>query len=163
MKLHQYPICCVNLFIDQHALDLGTIHFITKTHRKDNKRSMCQKDTQKKFFIANINIKSGWTSPGCSNSATVSITGIQPENDGLRRWVLRWSEKVHVPNIPKHQPFSSQSIYGCAESWCSLWIYGFQALSVCLQTGWYLSWYSFPAIAVNSNVYFCHVIFFLQH
>jgi len=26
----------------------------------------------------------GWTSPGCSNSATVSITGIQPEDDSLR-------------------------------------------------------------------------------
>ena len=160
MKLHQYPICCVNLFIYQHALDLGTIHFITKTHRKAKKRSMCQKDTQKSwFFFANINIKSGWTSPGCSNSATVSITGIQPEEDGLRRWGRlskhqpvqsnkpQGIQKVDFPNITKHQ------INHYLIDWCWLWIYEFQASSVCLQTGCYLSCYIFPATLVNTNVY----------
>ena len=38
----------------------------------------------------------GWTSPGCSNSATVSITGKQAEDQGLRN-MLRFLFSPRTP------------------------------------------------------------------
>ena len=41
----------------------------------------------------------GWTSPGCSNSATVSITGRQPEDEGLRRYINY--HNLHPQPVPE--------------------------------------------------------------